>query len=320
VAETKNAPAKGNQTEGEYFPVLTRGRAGMLDMFAKQREELIRVASPLVRQDFDTWTARALLDVMSRDELLPLTQTRKGLYSIYQALSECAVMGVQFGGHYPQAYLMPEGDTAELDITWEGMAFIAAHGPGAVLVKAPMLVRVFEKDTFRIDQGAGTVVHEYDPRFPDARGKLTGWYMKLEYRDGSVEIPFVTHAKVQEINARYSKKETRSGKTMPAWAKSPEEMEDKTAAKQLLKKPAKMSEGLAMALSSDRAPVEPETPSADVRDRVGARLGHASEALRESAVPVEAALASKPAPEPEPEKPTTTKTADKAEDGKKELF
>lgn len=281
-AGKKSAAGKPNQSEGEYFPVVTRGRRGVEDMLTIMHDEFLQLAAPNVRKGFDTWKARAMMDIISRDELLPILQTRKGLFSIAKGLSRCAVMGIQFGGHFPQAYFMPEGETAALDITWEGYAFIAAHGPGAVLKKAPELVRVYEQDTFGINQAKGEVTaHNFDPR--KERGKLAGWYMKLEYLDGTVEVPFITVEKVEQINNNYSKKLTNAGKEMPAWKKSPEEMKDKTAAKQLLKKPAKLSEGLAMALTADDDGPPLEEPAAppprDVTDRVGSRLSAAAAGL-----------------------------------------
>jgi recombinational DNA repair protein RecT len=309
--------AKGNQSENEFFAVATTGRKGVEDMLAKLGPELSTVAAPTIRKDFDTWTKRALVEISSRTELADVLQTRKGLFSIYRGLVKFATMGLQIGGHFPHAYFMPKAGEAVPVVTAEGFSFSAAHGPGAVLTYPPELVRVYEQDKLVIDQAAG-MVKQHDVSPFGERGKLIGWYMKLQYIDGHVEISFITAEKVDDINKMYSTKETSTGKTMPAWAKSPEEMRDKTAAKQLLKKPAKEAEGLAMALTADD--VE-EEPSADVRDRVSARMG---------AVDAKFEIGPPPAPEPaappkaEPAPPAAeTKSAEGQHlgaDGKPELF
>jgi recombinational DNA repair protein RecT len=309
-----------NQTQAEYFAVETTGRRGVEEMLMRMKDELTAVATPIVRKDFSTWMARALADISSRDELAPLIATRKGLYSIYRGLLKCVTMGLQIGGQFPHSYFMPKKGEGKLVITWEGYAFAAAYGPGAVLRYAPELMRVYDQDKIAIDQAQGVVAqHDINPFAP--RGKLLGWYMRLEYIDGHVEIPFITSEKVDAINAAYSTKETSEGGKMPAWAKSPEEMRDKTAAKQLLKKPAKTAEGLAMALSADDPEEEPEPPappSPDIKKRVGPRLAGAADALdvepiRDPEPPKKEAAPSKPAVAPEIEKPPKTPAAPQPE-------
>ena len=264
--------AEKNQSDGEFFAVATTGRKGAEEMLAKLGPELSIIAAPTVRKDFDTWTKRALVELSSRTELSEVLATRKGLFSVYRGLVKFATMGLQIGGTFPHAYFMPKQGEAVPVITAEGLSFTAAHGPGAVLKYPPELIRVYDQDKLAIDQAHGVVkMHDVNPF--GQRGKLLGWYMRLEYIDGHTEIPFITAEKVDAINGAYSTKETSKGYKMPAWAKSPEEMRDKTAAKQLLKKPAKEAEGLAMALTADDAEEVPEPQSRDVAERVGSRMG-----------------------------------------------
>lgn len=290
----QKTPMKGNQSESEFFQIVGTGRKGVEQMLEKMGEEIKAIAAPNVQKDFDTWSKRALVEIANRDELSPVLSSRHGIFSIYKCLAKASTMGLQIGGQFPQAYFMPAEGKAELVPTAEGYAFVAAHGPGAVLKGVPELIRVYEKDEFRIDQKEGVVHHAYDPRAD--RGRLCGWYMRLEYVDGHVEIPYVPKEKVEKIIEGYSRTKTKTGALMPAFAKSRDEMEDKTAAKKLLKKPAREAEGLAMLYSleppEEEIPIEAPPPR-DVTERVSNRLDKAMEAQERE----------KPQPEKEQQQP-----------------
>lgn len=277
MSEMKKEP---NQTEKEFFNIVGTGRRGIEDMVVKFGDEIRIIAAPNVKDGWLTWSKRAIVEIANRDELAPVLATKMGMFSIYKCLAKAATMGLQIGGVFPQAYFMPKEGKAELVVTAEGYAFSAAHGPGAVLKSTPELVRVYEKDEFGVDTAKGAVHHGFDPR--KDRGKHTGWYMRLEYTDGHMEIAYVTAEKIEQIVQNYSRQKTNANTLMPAFAKSPEEMRDKTAAKRLLRKPAREAEGLAMLLSLEgEAAEEPEAQAAQtiIIDRVGDRLDHAAEAM-----------------------------------------
>ena len=292
-----------NQTEKEFFALVDTGRKGVETMFATMGSELQRIAAPNVSRAFDTWSQRALVEISGREELAPVISTKTGILSVYKCLGKAATMGLQIGGQYAHAYIVPMGaGKATLVPTADGLAFASAHGPGAVLRNVPELVRVYEKDDFALDKAAGSVRHNPQP-FGD-RGKLAGYYMRLEYLDGHVEIPTITHDEVLDVVAKYG---NLNG---PAYKKSLQAMHDKTAAKQLLKKPAKEAEGLAMLMSLDEyehPQQSQEPPMRDVTDRTASYLDSAAEAL----TPAETA-------DPQPElilvadkpKPTTKDTGD----------
>lgn len=289
------AETKSNQTETEFFAVVGTGRRGVEEMLAKMGEEIKAIAAPNVHGGWETWSKRALVEIANREELAPILATRAGMFSVYKCLAKAATMGLQIGGVFPQAYFMPKESKAELVVTAEGYAFSAAHGPGAVLRSTPELVRVYERDEFLIDTAKGLVHHVFDPR--KDRGKHACWFMRLEYQDGHIEIAVVNAEKVQQIIDRYSRKETKAGGLMPSFAKSPEEMADKTAAKKLLRKPAREAEGLAMLLSLDAEPEDAEEsrPMRPLGERMADRLDAATEALEPSAEP---AAETVPTPQP----------------------
>ncbi len=263
-----------NQTEEEFFAIATVGRNGVKDMLAVMGPELHKIAAANVIDNFDVWKTRALVEIASSDALKPIIATRTGLLSIYQGLTKAATAGLQIGGQTPQVYFVPKAGKAVMIPTKEGYSQIATYGPGAVLREYPELHRVYEKDKFRIDDAARTYDHKFEP-FAE-RGKLLGYFTVLEYHDGRKAIPYILQDKVRDIQKAYKMSDG------PAWKKSPDEMDEKTAMKYLLREPVRESVGRAMMVSLDVeyeevAPVEPETRN--VTERTSERLADATEAL-----------------------------------------
>jgi recombinational DNA repair protein RecT len=280
---------QGNQTEGEYFAVVETGRRGVENMMEKMTDELKTIAAPTVADNLSVWQKRAVVWITGQKDLMErVCNSRAGLLSVYQGLARAATMGMQAGGNYPHFYLVPRDGKAVFVPTADGIGFAATYGPGGVLAHVPKLVKVYENDTLRISDADGDYTHTYDPR--GDRGKLALYLMQLEYKDGRKVIEYVTARKVFEITEAYSTKTYPGGKQAPAWAKSAEEMLDKTAAKRLLKKAAAESEGLSMLLSSEEefSELAPESP--DVAERMSGRLDR----MMDSAGPVPER------PEPEP--------------------
>lgn len=290
-----------DKKESEFFAVVGTGRKGVESMLATMGPEIAKVAAPNVGGNFDVWSTRALVEIANRDELKGVLQSREGIFSVYKALTKAATMGLQMGGQFAHAYLVPKEGKAVLVTTADGYSFASVHGPGAVLKSVPVLVKIYDDERVHIDQAAGKLVYP-EGRSPFPSGKLVGYAMELEYRDGHREVPTITRAKVEQISDKYSAKEFPGGKKAPAWVKSPEEMYDKIAAKQLLKKPVRESEGLAMLLGVE----EYEPPERDIDDRMAGRL---DDAMRDVT----------PEPESEPE-PVAAEEAAGGEQGEKDLF
>lgn len=291
-----------NQTEGEFFAIVGTGRKGAEDMLEKMAPEIKTIAAPNVAKNLDTWTKRALVMLTSNQDIVEkCLNSRAGLLSVYQGLAKAATMGMQAGGNFPHFYLVPKEGKAVFVPTATGLSFAAAHGPGAVLVGVPQLVRVYENDGLTIDQAAGTYEHKFDPR--KERGKLSLYLMRLVFRDGHCEIPYISAEKVMKISNAYSTKEFSTGKKAPSWVKSEDEMLDKIAAKQLLKKAAAEAEGLAMLMTAEDYALGvddmPEPEIRDVSERVASRVDAIIEGQAEQV-------------EPESEKEPTEKSAQQA--------
>lgn len=301
-----------NQSGNELALQWGAGRRGVENMLDKMSGELRAIAAPNVGGAFDTWKMRAFVDVVNNDALREVIQQPHGVLSIYQGLSKAAVMGLQIGGQFPHAYFVPKAGRAVMMPTRDGYLFTATYGPGAVLSKLPELQKVYEKDTFRLDDAARTYEHKYEP-FGD-RGKRVGYFMVLEYKDGRKIIRHILQSKVEAIEKAYGQVNG------PAYKNSPDEMDEKTAIKWMLRDVVRESEGLAMldSLDADGAPDrEPAQPMRDVTERVSDRLARAAETVGPGTSP-------EPAAEPEPpvsqEQPTASAKPAPGADAPKELF
>jgi recombinational DNA repair protein RecT len=266
--QNNNQEQENNQTEKEFFAMVGTGRKGVEDMLVNMADEFKQIGAANVRGEYNVWAQRALVYVSTNDDLASVIKTRQGIYSVYKELAKAAQMGLQIGGHFPHGHLVPKGGKAVLMPTWEGYAFSATYGPGAVLKHEPKLIKVYENDSvFKVDEATGTYVHEYEP-FGD-RGKIVGYAMRLEYNDGRIIVTHITRSEVEKIAANYGNIGS------PAYKKSPEAMYDKTAGKQLLKHAAKEAEGLAMMYQADDFSEQPDRcgeQPVDISSRASSRL------------------------------------------------
>jgi len=258
--------ATSNQSEKEFFALVTTGRQGVESMLDTMGRELCKIAAPNVQASFDTWTQRALVEISTNENLREVISTKTGIHSIYTALGKAATMGLQIGGSFPHAYLTPKNGKAVLMPTQDGFIFATTFGPGAILETAPTLNEVYEKDTFSVDAAAGVFKHDFEP-FGD-RGKLVGFFTVLEFKDGRRMVPHITLSEVQGIEKGYGQINS------PAYAKSLIDMHRKTAMKKMLKPIVKICEGLAMLIALDEEmPVsDPDVQMRDVSERTSARM------------------------------------------------
>jgi len=280
-----------NQTaqekEAEFFAVATTGRKGLEEAVEKMTPEIMAVAAPDVAKAGSTWLKRAVISVANNDKLAPVLKTRTGLFSVIKCFEKAATMGLQIGGQFPHAHLIPFEGLAELIVSAEGYKHVAIHGPGAVLSDV-QIERVYEGEDVRIDKGAGTVSHVINTA--NERGKLKGVYGIITKRDGTKLVDYMTTAEALKIRDNHSGA-WKGGRSTP-WKTDEDAMVEKTAAKKFLRKFAAESEGLAMLYSQemddDMVDVT-ELPPRDVSDRMAAHLDRkasamtATEAVKEAA-------------------------------------
>ncbi|MFW6312813.1 MAG: recombinase RecT [Spirochaetota bacterium] len=290
-----------NQSEGEFFALEKTGRDGVKMMIDRMHDEIIGAAAAQVQQQPSVWMQRAFLSVVNNDNLKDVLGHKRGIYSIYKAFAKAAQMGIQLGGQFPHAYLIPFKNKdngyrpeAEMIVTAEGYRFAACHGSQPVLRDA-IFRPVYEGDDVAIDQGKGEVSHRVTPG--KERGKLLGVYGKLERPDGSTLVEWVPIEDIHAVRDNHSLAWQKGWDT--AWKTDPEAMAMKTAAKRILKRYAAESEGLAMLMAADAeaelretAPREPRDVTDRTTDRLEKRIGGMTP-------PAE------PEPEPEEEQPAS---------------
>lgn len=250
---------------------------------------IMEVAAPNVKAD-EAWLMRTKLELLG-SEAASLLTSQKGVETAIKSIVKAATNGISFGALKPQAYFVPRDGGIGLDVSRHGRAAVAVYGPGAVLSVIPELIEVYENDGIKMDQGAGKIVFPpggIDP-FRD-RGKLMGWMMLMEYKDGRHPRPKAVS--VEDVNWILEHYGIQGN---PARKKSPKEMMEKTAVKKLLDDAYAEATGRAQAafddLDEDERPPVPPTINRDPESRMASRMDKAAASMK----PAE------PAGEPEPE-------------------
>ena len=221
-------------------------------------ESIKSAAAQNVKQNFDPWLKKALIAASQSQQIVDYCSTENGALKVVGELAKAASAGMQIGGMYEQGYLTIISGKPAFIAKDSGMAFESTYGPGAVLKHPPTIIEVYEADVFRFENGV--VKHECDP-FAD-RGKIIGYYAKLDYKSGISEYEFCSMQKVEKI------KEKMGLANRSSWKNWPDEMSKKTAAKQILKKATAMSDGLANMIENESEYEEPETIEERAADRL----------------------------------------------------
>lgn len=301
-------------SDPKTMELTTKPAQNLANVMLKKLPDFLAVAAPNVRAD-QNWLARAQLEIMSKPETANLMLKTRGLETAVYAIMRAATVGINFGGTKPQAYFVPAGDGVRLDVSQFGYAHAAVYGPGAVLSHIPELIKVHENDGTKMNQATGEII--FPPGGIDPfgeRGKLVGYMMRLEFKDGrQAQVVTITQAKVMQIAQQYGQVNG------PAYKKSDDQMYEKVAVKQMLKRAYAESEGNAQNALDwlDEAPAA-EGPAKVERDplkRMERQMQGATTAMKT------AESAEEPVVEDEPE-PEAAHADEPATDGKppEELF
>jgi len=254
------------QEEKNFFAVIQTGKNGLVDMTQKRMSDIMGVAAKNVKDAGNAWIQRAIISISSDAKLMQVASTNSGLFSIYKALLKAATMGLQLGGQFQQAYMVPYGDTVELIPTRDGYKQAATNGPGAVLANFE-IGRVYDGEDVKINPRTGDVEHIITTSVQ--RGKLKGVYGIMTRTDGEKRADYMTREEALKIRDSHSRAFS-NGKNSP-WHTDEDAMIEKTAAKKFLRPYAAESEGLAMLYASDD-PGEYESTPVDVSERVSSRI------------------------------------------------
>ena len=285
--------------------ITTKGDQNLTNVVNAKYDLIMAAAAPNVKAD-GNWITRAKLELLAKPDVAALMTTKKGVESALVAIIRAATVGVNFGGTKPQAYFVPTNGEIRLDISQYGFCAAAVYGPGAVLEQIPELITVHQNDGIKIDQGTGTVIFPeggIDP-FAD-RGKLVGWVMRLVFKDNrQPEVKYVSFEKVRQVQ------DAHGNLNSPAYKKDFDQMDEKTAVKQMLKRVFAEAEGRSQ-MSFDELLGEPNPVIKDPETRMTDRMTRAAAGMK-AAEPVAEIMDDEP-PAHEPEK------AEEKKDGE-ELF
>jgi phage RecT family recombinase len=276
MAQQTGPKGQQNQTEGEYFAVVETGRKGVEQALDTMHDELMAVAAAPVRKQGESWKARALATVTANDGLRDVLAHKRGIWSIYQSLARAAQMGLQIGGNFPHAYLVPFAPQkgakkqAQLIITAEGYLFAAKHGPQPV-IKDATYAAVRDGDEISIDQAKGSVSHRVNPLAD--RGEVLGVWVQVQPIGAQPVVKWYTKAELIKVRDERSLS-WKFDKSRSPWSTDEEAMLVKTAVKRALKPYAAEAEGLSMLYADDETPGEAEPPRAerDVTDRASGAI------------------------------------------------
>lgn len=293
----------------ETYELTTKTRQNAAVVISKRRDEILKMSADNIRKMGPAFFLRAITTVTSNPDTDRLMTTAKGMDTWVKAVTDAAMVGISFGGPKPQAYFVPKDGGILMIPTASGIRHAVCYGVGAVLRTVPELVTVREGDNIRVDPAKGTFSYEsggFDP-FAKERGTIRGWVMRLQFKDGRPDqVRYVDTEKVHKIQAQYS---MTGG---PAYKKSPEEMDEKTASKYLLRDVFAESAGLAqMLLEGDAYQDEPE-PISQPRD-AGERLSRVVTGAAQRLDPDKASEPVEPEPEEGPEQAEQAET--EQEDG-----
>jgi len=277
--------------------LTTKADANLQVVLKAKMTDIMAVAAPNVKSD-GNWITRAKLELLARPDVAQLMTTKKGVETALTAIIRAATVGINFGGTKPQAYFVPTEGGVRLDVSQYGFCAAAVYGPGAILSQVPELITVHQNDGIRIDQGEGRIIFPaggIDP-FGD-RGKLVGWLMRMEFKDGrQPEVKYVSFEKVRQVE------DTHGQLGSPAYKKDRDQMDEKTAVKQLLKRVFAEAEGRSQ-MSMEALMDEPEpTPTVerDPSKRMADRMDRATQTMKPAEpVVAEPEQTVEDAPEPE---------------------
>lgn len=142
--------------------------------------------------------------------------------SLVRSIIEASELGLEVNTNLGQAYLIPYGQEATLQVGYRG--FIAlAHRSGKISNLQGEVV--YENDAFEVQLGTRRGL-SHKPAKGD-RGKPVGAYATVLYRDGSTDFEYMSADEIGAIKARSSgaKKQdspwNRKGDEMEMWRKTP---------------------------------------------------------------------------------------------------
>lgn len=222
----------------------------------------------------DAYFQRAMYEVMNNNKIAEIAENPKGAESIFRAITRALQMGLQIGGQFPQASLMPSYDSAAnakvviLVVSANGYKYLALAEPA--ILKDIQDIPVYEKEIESIakaDESNGEF--EYKKIFAGERGKISGVWFRITKLDGRVIGKWIHKDEIKkrmEASPSYKAvKEKKLDEKYCPWFTWSDEMFIGKAFQIVLSPYAKLKEGacLELAVTDDDFETKPIDKRAD---------------------------------------------------------
>jgi recombination protein RecT len=159
--------------------------------------------------------------------------------SVFQALMQCAELGLEPSGTLGHAYLVPYGKQCTLVIGYRGLIDLARRSGALKQIEAHV---VHERDVFKLRFGLEPLL-DHEPCLDGNPGRAKLVYCVVQLADGAKHVEVMTIAEIERIRDR---SKARGG----PWTTDFEEMAKKTVARRTCKW-VPMSSELATALAHE---------------------------------------------------------------------
>ena len=207
------------------IPASTKDTLLSLRRLLEDNKKAIQAAIPrgLRHLDADRLTSIALTTVASNPALLKCEP-----YSIAIAVKESAGLGLQIDGILGQAYLIPYGPKAKLQVGYKGYITLAARNPNVVMPNAEV---VYDCDQFSYSLGTRAYLKHRPADVRPHDAKPTHAWAIIRFRSGQTEFKVLT---AQDVAKRRAASRAASKPESP-WNTHPDAMWQKSALRALLK-------------------------------------------------------------------------------------
>jgi recombination protein RecT len=212
--------------------------------------------------------------------------------SLFYAITQSAILGLECDGTLGEAYLVPFGNTVTFMPGYRGYITLARRSGEISTWKATV---IYENDDHEILEGLEPNIY-HKPNLTEDRGNPILFYSVVKFKDGSYDFEVMMHREVQDIMKR-----SKSAKGFSPWKTDFNEMAKKTVMRRHAKRlPLKVDQARIIELDNQAAQGESQDYG-DIIDITG-------EQTEEQVSPIE----KNPAPKAEPKpKPAAKKAAPK---------
>ena len=184
---------------------------------------------------------KAMLYIAQQESLVQLIGTQEGRTSIMSCLISACQLGLEFGGMYPQAYIVPfKQKCSDGKYHKVGTLIPSAVGYKTIAMTEPRVIMdaftrcVYSNEDCRIDFSSGRVHHEFDViKHGGNKGDFLGVYATV-YTMDDLQVPLYMSKKDIEA-VRNSTPTYKAGYKSDAWEQHFEAMAQKTVMKKALK-------------------------------------------------------------------------------------